>query len=48
MGGVIVAVSFEDPDARRDDIPWKVGDEQYVAVHEVVVGDVSFKVGTGN
>ena len=28
-----VAIRLEDLDARWDEIPWQIGDEQHVAVH---------------
>ena len=42
-----VVLSLEDTEAHRDDVPGYVGDEQVVAVQQVVVGNELFKVGAG-
>ncbi len=47
MQGIVVILSLEDTDACRDDIPRDVGDEQEVAVLQVVVCDELLKVGAG-
>jgi hypothetical protein len=41
-----VAIRFEDPDARRDDVPGQIGEEQHVAVDKTGVGEEGFEVGT--
>ena len=41
-----VAIRFEDPDARRDDVLGQIGEEQHVAVDETSVGEEGVKVGT--
>ena len=41
-----VAIRFEDPDARRDDIPGQIGEEQHIAVDETSVGEEGVEVGT--
>ena len=46
MGRRDVAIRFEDPDARRDDIPGQIGDDQHVTVHETGVGEEGVEVGT--
>jgi hypothetical protein len=45
--GIIVVLSLKDMDARWDDIPGEVGDEQEVAIQQVVVCDELLKVGAG-
>ena len=42
-----MSLSLEDMEARRDDIPGDVGDEQEVAVQQVVVSNELLKVGAG-
>jgi hypothetical protein len=39
---------LEDSHACGDDVSWEVSDEQHVAIHEVVVDDERFEVGTWN
>ena len=41
-----VAIRFEDPDARRDDVPGQIGEEQHVAVDETGVGEEGVEVRT--
>jgi hypothetical protein len=41
-----VAIRFEDPDARRDDIPGQIGDKQHITVDETGVGEEGVDVGT--
>ena len=41
-----VAIPFEDPDARRDDVPGQTGEEQHVTVDETGVSEEGVKVGT--
>ena len=40
-----VAICFEDPDARRDDVPGQISEEQHVAVDETGVGKEGVEVG---
>ncbi len=42
-----VAICFEDPDARQDDVPGQIGKEQHVAVDETGVGKKELKSGHG-
>ncbi len=40
-----VAIRVEDLDARWDDVPWQIGEEQHVAVDETGIGKEGVKVG---
>ncbi len=41
-----VAIRFEDPDARRDDVPGQIGEEQHVTIDETGVGKEGVEIGT--